>query len=153
MNNIAQPTNKIKKNFWLVKFAPFRTSWRDIIKAGQFTLRGVRSHAARKNLIAMRSCDRALFYHSQEEKAIIGILKVIREAYPDPTSSDPKWMTCDFAPIKTFSRPVTLKELRSSSELAELPLLRQPRLSVMPISRNHYESILRLSEEREIHVK
>ena len=84
MDNIAQPTHKIKKNFWLVKFAPFRTSWRDIIKVGRFTLRGVRSHAARKHLIAMRLGDRALFYHSQEEKAIVGILKVIREAYPDP---------------------------------------------------------------------
>lgn len=100
--------------------------------AGQFTLRGVRSHAARKNLIAMRSGDRVLFYHSQKEKVIVGILKVICEAYPGPTSSDPKWMTCDFAPIKSFSRPVTLKELRSNPELAELPLLRQPRLSVMP---------------------
>ena len=149
MDNIAQPTNKIKKNFWLVKFAPFRTSWRDIIKTGSFTLRGVRSNAARKNLIAMRSGDRALFYHSQEEKAIVGILKIIRESYPDPTSSDPRWMTCDFAPIKSFSRPVPLKEMRSYSELAELPLLRQPRLSVMPVSRNHYELIIRLSEESE----
>ena len=120
---------------------------------GQFTLRGVRSHAARKNLIAMRSGDRALFYHSQVEKAIVGILKVIREAYPDPTSSDPKWMTCDFAPVKSFSRPVTLKELRSSSKLAELSLLRQPRLSVMSISSNAYELILLLSEESEKDVK
>ena len=147
MNNVAQPTNKIKQNFWLVKFVPFQTSWQDIFKTGRFILRGVRSHAARKNLIAMRSGDRVLFCHSQEEKAIVGILKVIREAYPDPTSYDPKWMTCDFAPIKSFSRPITLKELRSRSELAELPLLRQPRLSAMPISSNDYELILLLSEE------
>ena len=149
MKKIAQLPNKIKQNYWLVKCAPFRTSWRDIIMAGQFTLRGVRSHAARKNLIEMRSGDRVLFYHSQKEKAIVGILKVIHEAYPDPTSSDPKWMTCDFAPIKSFSRPVTLQELRSSPALAELPLLRQPRLSVMPISSKAYELILLLSEDSE----
>ena len=91
-----------------------------------------------------------LFYHSQKEKVIVGILKVIREAGPDPTSSDLKWMTCDFAPIKSFSRPVTLKELRSSSELAELPLLHQPRLPAMPISSNHHELLLLLPEESEM---
>ena len=89
MNNVAQLTNKIKQNFWLVKFAPFRTNWWDIIKSGRFTLRGVRSHAARKNLIAMRSGDRALFYHSQKEKAIVGNRKVkpdrIQWLSPEPT--------------------------------------------------------------------
>ena len=152
MTRVPQKVASVNTYFLLVKFAPFRTSWRDIIMAGQFALRGVRSHAARKNLQAMRLA-RILFYHSQKEKAIVGVLKVTRPAYPDPTSADPKWLTCDFAPTKTLTRPVTLKELRSLPQFADLPLLRQPRLSVMPISSNHYELIIRLSEESETGVK
>ena len=147
MTKVPQKVAPVNTYFWLVKFAPFRTSWRDIIMAGRFTLRGVRSHAARKNLQAMRLGDRVLFYHSQKEKAIVGVLKVTRPAYPDPTSADPKWLTCDFAPTKTLTRPVTLKELRSHPQFADLPLLRQPRLSVMPISPQAFENIIALSEK------
>lgn len=141
MSNIVQTEEKIKRNHWLVKFAPFRTSWNDIVRTGKFTLRGVRSHAARKHLAEMRLDEPVLFYHSQQEKAVVGILKVIREAYPDPTSADPKWLTCDFAPARSLTNPVSLAQIRQSETLANIPLLRQPRLAVMPITEPAFNMI------------
>lgn len=88
---------------WLVKFAPFRTPWTEIVKRGTFTLRVVRSPAARKHLLEMRLGDTVLFYHCQKELAVVGVMAVTREAYADPTSADPQWLTCDFAPLKTLA--------------------------------------------------
>ena len=118
---------------WLVKFAPFRTSWAEIVRRGTFTVRGVRSPAARANLAAMRLSDRVLFYHSQQELAVMGVMEVTREAYPDPTSSDPRWLTCDFAPVKTLLHPISLEAIKADSRLATLALVRQPRLAVLPV--------------------
>ena len=118
---------------WLVKFAPFRTSWAEIVRRGTFTLRGVRSPAARANLAAMRLGDPVLFYHSQQELAVMGVMEVTREAYPDPTSSDPRWLTCDFAPVKTLLNPISLEAIKADSRLATLALVRQPRLAVLPV--------------------
>src|SRR5437763_1316665 len=87
---------------WIVKFAPFRTSWSEIVRHGNFTLRGVRSLQARRNLSGMSLGDLAFFYHSQQEQAIVGVMVVTRTAYPDPTSSDSRWLTCDFRPIRTL---------------------------------------------------
>jgi predicted RNA-binding protein with PUA-like domain len=126
---------------WLVKFAPFRTSWTQIVQRGTFTLRGVRSPAARKHLSEMRVGDPVLFYHSQQELAVVGIVEVTREAYPDPTSSNPQWLTCDFAPVKTLAQPVFLDTIKADARLAMLPLIRQPRLAVMPVSREEFETI------------
>lgn len=131
--------------YWLVKFAPFRTAWAEIVRRGTFTLRGVRSAGARKHLAGMRFADRVLFYHSQRELAVVGVLEVTREAYPDPTSADPHWLTCDFAPVHTLVRPVSLDELRRQPALAGLGLLKQPRLAVMPVGPDHFERILSMS--------
>lgn len=128
-------------NHWLIKFAPFRTSWTEIVQRGQFTLRGVRSPEARKNLASMLRGDEVLYYHSQKELAIIGVMQVSREAYPDPTSADPRWLTCDFTPLKTLPRPVTLAQLRADPRLATLALLNQPRLAVMPITAAQFKII------------
>ena len=132
---------KREKHFWLVKFAPFRTSWSEIVRRGTFTLRGVRSPAARNNLKEMELHDPVLFYHSQQERAIVGLMEVSRSAYPDPTSSDPQWLTCDFVPIRSFARPVSLAEIKVNSRLAGIGLLRQPRLAVMPLSAQKFEII------------
>ena len=129
------------QKFWLVKFAPFRTSWMEIIQRGKFTLRGVRSPAARKHLAAMRLGDEVLYYHSQKELAIVGVMQASREAYPDPTSADPQWLTCDFTPLKTLPRPVTLVELKADSRLATLALLNQPRLAVIPVDPEQFRII------------
>ena len=127
---------------WLIKFAPFRTSWAEIVARGTFTPRGIRSLEARKHLSAMRLEDFVLFYQSQQDKSVVGLLEVAREAYPDPTSTDPQWLTCDFRPIRTLSHPVPLASLRQNPSLANLPLLRQPRLSVMPLSHEEFEGVL-----------
>lgn len=136
---------------WLVKFAPFRTSWQEIVKRGRFTLRGVRSPAAHKHLSEMRVGDAVLFYHSQKELAVVGVMEVTREAYPDPTSSDVQWLTCDFAPTRTLARPVSLSEIRTDSALATIALVRQPRLAVMPITAAQFSQILETSIHDEIH--
>ena len=143
---MIQPPLNAKQNFWLVKFAPFRTSWTEIVQRGTFTLRGIRSAAARKNLVAMRGGDSVLFYHSQQELAVVGLMAVSREAYPDPTSADPQWVTCDFTPVKTLPKPVSLSDLRKHTEISDLPLLRQPRLAVMTLTPTEYETILTLSQ-------
>jgi predicted RNA-binding protein with PUA-like domain len=131
-----------KLSHWLVKFAPFRTPWTEIVRRGTFTLRGVRSPAARKHLSAMRLGDTVLFYHSQKELAVVGVMAVTREAYADPTSADPQWLTCDFAPLKTLARPVTLDAIKSDSRLAQIALVRQPRLAVMPVTEAEYKIIV-----------
>jgi len=130
---------------WLVKFAPFRTPWTEIVKRGTFTLRGVRSPAARKHLSEMRLGDAVLFYHSQEELAVVGMMEVTREAYPDPTSADPQWLTCDFRPLQTLPRPVPLEAIKADSRLSALALIRQPRLAVMPLSPDEFAVIMQLS--------
>lgn len=127
------------RNFWLVKFAPFRNSWTEVVQHGKFTLRGVRSPTARKHLAAMRLGDRVLYYHSQQELAVVGIMQVSREAYPDPTSADAQWLTCDFTPLQTLPRPVTLARLKADSRLITLALMSQPRLAVMPVAPEQFQ--------------
>ena len=130
---------------WLVKFAPFRTNWAEILRRGTFTLRGVRSPEACNYLAAMRMGDCVLFYHSQQERAIVGLMTVTREAYPDPTSNDPRWRTCSFAPIRTLPRPVPLAELKIDPRFAKLSLVCRPRLAVMPVNEEGFQAILSLS--------
>ena len=135
-------TKTTKKRYWLVKFAPFRTSWSEIVRRGTFTLRGVRSAEARNNLKAMRLRDPVLFYHSQHERAVVGLMEVSRQAYPDPTSADPQWLTCDFVPIRSLSRPILLTEMKKDLRLARTGLLRQPRLAVMPLTSLEFDIII-----------
>ena len=133
---------KIKeKHFWLVKFAPFRTPWSEIVRRGTFALRGVRSPAARNSLKKMQLHDPVLFYHSQQERAVVGLMEVSRRAYSDPTSAEPQWLTCDFAPIRSLVRPVSLAEIKADSRLAEIGLVRQPRLAVMPLTAQEFDII------------
>ena len=131
----------MEKCFWLVKFAPFRTPWSEIVRRGTFTLRGVRSPTAQNNLKDMRLHDPVLFYHSQQERAVVGLMEVSKSAYSDPTSADPKWLTCDFAPIRSLARPVSLAEIKADSRLAEMGLVRQPRLAVMPLTAQEFDII------------
>ena len=141
-------TSAVLPRQWLVKFAPFRTHWAEIVQRGTFTLRGVRSHAARANISAMHLGDPVLYYHSQQELAIVGLLAVTRKAYPDPTSSDPQWLTCDFSPLKTLSHPVSLAEIKADPTLGGIALIRQSRLAVMPVSAAEFTRILALADFR-----
>ncbi len=136
---------KRNKQFWLVKFAPFRTAWSEIVRRGTFTLRGVRSHQARNNLASMRKGDAVLYYHSQQELQIVGIMQVMTEAFPDPTSADSRWLTVTFSPVKTLATPVSLQTMRNVVDLSEIALIRQPRLSVMPLTQSQFDKIIALS--------
>jgi len=124
---------------WLIKFAPFRTSWAEIVARGSFTLRGIRSPEARNHLSAMRLGDLVFFYQSQQNQAVVGLLEVAREAYPDPTGSNSEWLTCDFKPLRSLPSPLTLEVIKGTPALSELPLIRRPRLSVMPLTANEFE--------------
>lgn len=131
---------------WLVKFAPFRTSWNDIVRRGIFTLRGVRNPQARNNLAGMKIGDLVLYYHSQQELAVVGIMKISKEAYPDPTSSDPQWLTCDFRPVETFSYPISLAAIKREPILTNLPLVTQPRLAVMVVTKDELLTIITMAD-------
>jgi predicted RNA-binding protein with PUA-like domain len=131
---------------WLVKFAPFRTSWREIVQRGTFTLRGVRSPTARNNLAAMKLGDLVFYYHSQKELAVVGLMQVSKEAYPDPTSADPRWLTCDFVPIISINRSVSRAQIKAEAVLKKSALIQQPRLAVMPLSEKQFRIILKMGD-------
>jgi predicted RNA-binding protein with PUA-like domain len=132
--------------YWLVKFSPKRTPWAEIVKTGIFTIRGVRSPEARNNLKAMVKGDLVLFYHSQYELRIMGVLEVTKPAFQDPTTSDPRWVSVTFKPVKPFPEPVTLAQIKADPALTDLPLIRQPRLSVMPLTSVQFQQILNQSD-------
>ena len=132
------------KNFWLVKQEPSSYSWSDFVAEGKTSWTGVRNFAARNNLRKMRKTDAVLFYHSGEEKAVIGIAKVTRTAYPDPTAKEGDWSTLDLAAVKPLARPVTLCEIKGNSRLKGIPLVRQSRLSVMPLAESEFREIVNM---------
>jgi len=136
------------KNFWLVKQEPSSYSWSDFIADGQTSWTGVRNYGARNNLREMRKSDEVLFYHSGEEKAVVGIAKVMRPAYRDPTAKEGDWSTIDLAPLKPLRHPVTLREIKANSHLKAIPLIRQSRLSVMPLAELAFREIVRMAEQR-----
>ncbi len=133
---------------WLVKSEPFKYSWDDFVRDGSTYWDGVRNAQARNNLQAMHVGDLALYYHSQEGKEVVGVARVTRAAYPDPTSDDPRWVVVDFEPIRPLKQPVSLVEVRADAQLRGIPLVRQSRLSVMPIERPAFERILALGKTR-----
>lgn len=118
---------------WLVKSEPSSWSWGDQLRDRVTAWTGVRNHQAAKSLKTMRLGDSCFFYHSVEEKRIVGIVRVVREAYPDPTDESGRWVCVDVEAVAPVPRPVTLQQVKDDARLAELPLIRQSRLSVMPI--------------------
>jgi predicted RNA-binding protein with PUA-like domain len=131
---------------WLVKQEPTAYSWEDFVRDGKTAWTGVRNFQARNNLRAMSEGDRVFFYHSVVGKAVIGEAEVAREAYPDPTAEDGDWICVDLKPVKPLKRPVTLDEIKASTPLENFPLIRQSRLSVMPVSAAEYRAILALAK-------
>ena len=122
------------KNFWLVKQEPSSYSWSDFTAEGETNWTGVRNYTARNNLRRMRKGDEVLFYHSGEDKAVIGIAKVTRGTYPDPTAKEGDWNAVDLAPIKSLRGQVTLQQIKAAPQLKKIQLVRQSRLSVMPVT-------------------
>jgi len=133
------------KNFWLVKQEPSSYSWSDFVAEGQTSWTGVRNYAARNNLRRMRNGDEVFFYHSGEEKAVVGIAKVTATAYRDPTAKEEDWSAVDLAAIKPLRRPVTLREIKANARLKQIPLVRQSRLSVMPLAEGEFRDIVKMS--------
>src|SRR5919197_6077854 len=112
------------KNFWLVKQEPSSYSWSDFVAEGQTSWTGVRNYTARNNLRKMEKGEEVLFYHSGEDKAVVGIAKVVRAAYPDSTAKEGDWSTVDLAPVKPLAQPVTLREIKGNSRLKGILLVR-----------------------------
>ena len=132
---------------WLVKSEPYKYSWADLQKDGWTYWDGVRNYQARNNLRAMRRGDKVLYYHSNEGMEVVGVARVRREAYPDPTSETDRWSVVDIEPIKTLKRPVTLQEIKQEPALEDMALVQQSRLSVMPVIKEHYDIILEKSRK------
>ena len=130
------------RNFWLVKQEPSSYSWSDFKRDGGTSWTGVRNYAARNNLRKMRKSDEVLFYHSGEEKAVVGIAKVTRSAYQDPTAKEGDWATVDIAAVKALPQAVTLREIKGNPRLKNIPLVRQSRLSVMPLAESAFREIV-----------
>jgi predicted RNA-binding protein with PUA-like domain len=132
------------KQHWMVKSEPTTYGWADLVREGKTAWTGVRNFAARLHLRAMRTGDDVLFYHSVVGKEVVGIAKVTKPAYPDPTADEGEWVSVDLAPVKPLQRPVTLAQIKKTPALQTLPLLRQSRLSVMPVSAGEYAAIVKL---------
>jgi predicted RNA-binding protein with PUA-like domain len=133
------------KNFWLVKQEPSAYSWADLAKDGKTQWTGVRNYTARNNLRAMREDDAVLFYHSVVGKEVVGIARVIREAYADPTATEGDWSAVDVAPEKALPQPVTLDEIKLNPKLKGMALLRLSRLSVQPVTSEEFQEIVRMA--------
>jgi predicted RNA-binding protein with PUA-like domain len=136
------------KKFWLVKSEPDASSWSDLVQDGLTSWTGVRNFTARNNLRTMRKGDAVLFYHSVTEKAVVGISEVKRTAYPDPTAKEEDWSTVDLIPKSSLVQPATLAEIKSNRRLASIALVRQPRLSVQPLTAAEFNEIIRMAGGR-----
>ena len=134
------------KNYWLVKQEPSAYSWENFVADGKTAWTGVRNYTARNNLRAMRKDDQVFFYHSVTDKAVMGVAKVVREAYPDPTATEGEWSAVDLAPEKALPRPVTLDEIKRNSKLKGIALLRLSRLSVQPLAEAEFQEILKMAK-------
>lgn len=132
--------------YWLVKSEPGTWSWDDQVRDGTAEWDGVRNYQAANNLKAMKIGDRAFFYHSVNEKQIVGIVEVVKEYYPDPSDASGRFGMVDFKAVKPMTRPVTLAEIKAEPRLEGIALVRQSRLSVMPVSDDHWRLLCDLGE-------
>jgi predicted RNA-binding protein with PUA-like domain len=141
-------TNKSKKasQYWLVRQEPEGYSFDDLLRDGRTDWTGVRNFQARNNLRQMKVGNRVLFYHSGEQKAVVGIAQVAKAAYPDPTANEEQWVAVDIKPLKPLREPVPLSTIKAEPELANMLLIRQSRLSVMPVTKEEFEVIVALGE-------
>jgi predicted RNA-binding protein with PUA-like domain len=136
------------RGHWLVKSEPFKYSWDDFAKDGSTYWDGVRNAQARNNLAEMAVDDLVLYYHSNEGKEVVGVARVTKTAYPDPTTDDERWVVVDLEPVKPLSQPVTLKAIKADAALAKMPLVTHSRLSVMPVDKKSFDRVLRLGKTK-----
>ena len=131
-------------NYWLVKSEPFKYSWADLIKDKWTYWDGVRNYGARNFLKEMSVGDQVLYYHSNEGLEVVGVARVIKEFYQDPTTDDDRWVAVDIEPVKALVNPVSLKTIKAEAKLKDIRLIKQSRLSVMPVTKPEFEHILKL---------
>ena len=137
----------MKVNYWLLKSEPSTWSWDDQVKAVVEMWDGVRNYQARNNLMSMKKKDLCFFYHSVSEKLIIGIVEVVKEYYPDPTDETNRFVVTDVKAKKKLKRPVSLEEIKTTPKLSSMALIKQSRLSVMPLTKNEWDIIIKISEK------
>ncbi len=134
--------------YWLVKSEPSSYSWDDLVKEKQTVWSGVRNYAARLHMRNMKKGDDVLFYHSNEGTDIVGIAKVARESYQDPTTDDDRWVAVDLKPHKQLKKPVDLATIKKDKRLSEMALVRIGRLSVQPVTDKEWKTIMELAQEK-----
>jgi predicted RNA-binding protein with PUA-like domain len=132
---------------WIIKSEPFKYSWEQLLKDKITFWDGVRNYAARNNLREMKKGDLCLFYHSNEGLHIVGIAKVVKENYPDPTTDDTAWVCVDVAPFKSFKKPLTLEEIKKHPVLKNMELVRLSRLSVSKVKKEEFDIVCQLANE------
>jgi len=132
--------------YWLIKSEPFKYSWDQLVKDKKTVWDGVRNYAARLNLRAMKKGDQAFFYHSNEGVEIVGIAKIVKEAFQDPTTEDERWVAVEVAPVKKLKKPVTLAQIKAEAQLQDMDLVRLGRLSVQTVKPEEWELVLKMAE-------
>ena len=135
-------------NYWIVKSEPEAYSWSQLVKDGVTAWTGVRNYAARNHLRAMKTGDAVFFYHSGEEKSVVGLVRLKKECYPDPTADEGDWSCVDLAPVKALVKLVTLAAIKADKILKQMVLAKQSRLSVSPVTREQFERLLQLAETK-----
>lgn len=135
-------------NYWLVKQEPSQYNWEQFVKDKETYWDGVRNFQARNNLKAMKKGDLAFFYHSVSEKQVVGVARVSGESYPDPTISDSRWVVVNLKAVKALKNPVSLADIKSHPKLQEIALVKQSRLSVLPLTRSDFETILKMGNTK-----
>lgn len=136
------------RRYWLIKSEPFKYAWDRFVSDGKTQWDGVRSFEARNNLRAMSLGDLALFYHSNEGKEFVGVAKVVRTAYADPTADDGDWSVVDFAPVKALAKPVTLATVKADALLKNMSLVKRSRLSVAAVEAEELARVLSLAKTK-----
>jgi predicted RNA-binding protein with PUA-like domain len=131
-------------NHWLVKSEPVKYSWEKFNKEGRTFWDGVRNYQARNNLKLMKKGDLVMWYHSNEGKEVVGIARIVKEFYQDPTTEDPNWVVVDLEPVQSLRNPVTLEKIKADERLKDIGLVRQGRLSVMALKREEFDRIVEL---------
>jgi predicted RNA-binding protein with PUA-like domain len=135
-------------NYWLIKSEPFKYSWDQFVNDKETFWDGVRNYQARNNLRAMKKGDLAFWYHSNEGMEIVGIAKVTKESYQDPTTDDTAWLVVNFKPVKKLKKPVSLATVKTDIRLEKMALVKAQRLSVQPVTPEEWEIILELAETK-----
>ena len=137
------------KKYWLLKSEPSTWSWEDQVQSKIDMWDGVRNYQARNNLMKMKKGDHCFFYHSVNEKSVVGIVEVHKEHYPDPTDNSKRFVAIDVKALKKLKYPVTLDRIKKNKKLQQISLIKQSRLSVMPLTINEFKEIIKLSNKDE----